>query len=296
MRLLNLCKMELKVSNIKAYLYSHDGQDYANDKWDYGLIKEIFDKYYVDQIRVTELPECDRAFVVIPGPQVAGNEDGLFEELKKISRVVLFINGDENARFDVSKIIHPNIEIWIQYPNEKHGKYNKMPIGVPQHLKDNAPEYKEKEYDVYFGGQITHARRKELAPVMPTLNNSLYGPTKGFSLGDKPKDYYAKLASAKIAPCPSGAAVIDTFRFYEAIELLTLPIADKLDPSMTETKFYMKMFGPEFPVESVDNWNNIQKLIPNLLENYPNNMHIVVSWWIKYKRDLGIKIMRQINA
>jgi hypothetical protein len=144
----------------------------------------------------------------------------LSNELNKLSRVVLFINGDENARFDVSKIKHPNIEIWIQYPHKKHSEYNKMPIGVPQHLKENAPEYKEKEYDVYFGGQITHQRRVELSHVMPTLNNSLYGPTKGFSQGDKPKDYYAKLASAKIAPCPSGAAVIDTFRFFESIELL----------------------------------------------------------------------------
>ena len=281
---------------INAYLYSHDGQDYANDKWDYGLLKEIFDKHGVDQLRVTEIPKADKAFVVIPGPQTAGSEELLSNELNKLSRVVLFINGDENARFDVSKIRHSNIEIWIQYPHEKHDQYNKMPIGVPQHLSDNVPEYKEKEYDVYFGGQVTHSRRKELSLIMPKLKNSLYGPTKGFSLGDTPKDYYAKLASAKIAPCPSGAAVIDTFRFFEAIELLTLPIADKLDPSMTETKFYIKMFGLEFPVESVDNWNNIEKLLPELLENYPNNMHRVVSWWIKYKRDLGIKIMEQINA
>ena len=284
------------MNQIKAYLYSHDGQDYANDKWDYGLLKEIFDKYEVDQIRVTEIPKEDKAFVVIPGPQTAGNEELLSNKLNKLSRVVLFINGDENARFDVSKIKHPNIEIWIQYPHEKHEAYNKMPIGVPQHLKDNVPEYKEKEYDVYFGGQITHARRKELASVMPRLNNSLYGPTKGFSLGDKPKDYYAKLSSAKIAPCPSGAAVIDTFRFFESIELLTLPIADKLDPSMTETKFYKKMFGIKFPVESVDNWNNIEKLLPELLGDYPKNMHRVVAWWIKYKRDLGIKMMEQLNA
>jgi len=284
------------MNQINAYLYSHDGQDYANDKWDYGLLKEIFDKHGVDQTRVTEIPKADKAFVVIPGPQTAGNEELLSNELNKLSRVVLFINGDENARFDVSKIRHSNIEIWIQYPHEKHDQYNKMPIGVPQHLKDNAPEYKEKEYDLYFGGQITHSRRKELALVMPILKNSLYGPTRGFSLGDKPKDYYAKLSSAKIAPCPSGAAVIDTFRFFESIELLTLPIADKLDPSMTETKFYMKMFGPEFPVQSVDNWNNIEKLITELLDNYPNNMHRVVGWWIKYKRDLGIKIMEQLNA
>jgi hypothetical protein len=284
------------MNQINAYLYSHDGKDYASDKWDYGLIKEIFDKYEVNQIKVTNIPEGDKAFVVIPGPQTAGNEDKLSSELSKLSRVVLFINGDENARFDVNKINHPNIEVWIQYPHKKHSAYNKMPIGVPQHLKDNLPEYKEKDYDVYFGGQITHQRRIELSEVMPKLKNSLYGPTKGFSQGDKPKDYYAKLASAKIAPCPSGAAVIDTFRFFESIELLTLPIADTLDPKGIQTDFYKEMFGVYVPFKYVSNWNEIEKLIPRLLDQYPNNMHQVVCWWIKQKRDLGIKIMRQINA
>jgi hypothetical protein len=284
------------MNQYNAYLYSHDGQDYANDKWDYGLLKEIFDKYEVDQIRVTEIPSGDKAFVVIPGPQTAGNEELLSNELNKLSRVVLFINGDENARFDVSKIRHSNIEIWIQYPHEKHSEYNKMPIGVPQHLKDNLPPYKTKEYDVYFGGQITHQRRRELADVMPKLKNSLYKPTAGFSQGDKPKDYYLKLASAKIAPCPSGAAVIDTFRFFEAIELLTLPVADTIDPKGIETKFYAKMFGLPLPFNEVSSWSEIEKLIPTLLNRYPENLHQVVSWWIKYKRDLGIKIMRQINA
>ena len=281
---------------INAYLYSHDGKDYASDKWDYGLIKEIFDKYEINQIKVTKIPESERAFVVIPGPQTAGNENRLSNELSKISRVVLFINGDENARFDVDKITHPNIEIWIQYPHKKHAEYNKMPIGVPQHLKENAPEYKEKKYDVYFGGQITHQRRVELSHVMPTLKNSLYGPTQGFSQGDKPKDYYAKLASAKIAPCPSGAAVIDTFRFFESIELLTLPVADTINPKGIQTDFYKNMFGVNVPFNYVSNWNELNRLVPKLLDQYPNNMHQVVCWWIKQKRDLGIKIMRQINA
>jgi len=284
------------MNQINAYLYSHDGKDYASDKWDYGLIKEIFDKYEVNQTKVTKIPEGEKAFVVIPGPQTAGNEDKLSTEINKLSRVVLFINGDENAKFNVDKIKHPNIEIWIQYPHRRHSEYNKLPIGSPQHLKNNLPKYKEKEYDVYFGGQITHQRRIELSNVMPTLKNSLYGPTEGFSQGDKPKDYYDKLASAKIAPCPSGAAVIDTFRFFESIELLTLPIADTLDSKGIQTDFYKNMFGVNVPFNYVSNWNELNKLVPKLLDQYPNNMHQVVCWWIKQKRDLGIKIMRQINA
>jgi hypothetical protein len=284
------------MNQINAYIYSHDGKDYASDKWDYGLLKEIFDKYEVNQVKVTKIPEGEKAFVVVPGPQTAGNEDKLSNELNKLSKVVLFINGDESATFDIDRINHANIDIWVQYPHKNHSQYNKMPIGVPQHFKDNAPKYKEKDLDVYFGGQITHQRRVELSHVMPTLKNSMYGPTEGFSQGDKPKDYYVKLASAKITPCPSGSQVIDTFRFFEAIELLTLPIADTIDPKGIQTDFYKEMFGINVPFKYVSNWNEIEKLIPKLLDQYPNNMHKVVCWWIKQKRDIGIKIMRQINA
>jgi hypothetical protein len=281
---------------IKAYLYSHDGQDYANDKWDYGLLKEIFDKYKIDQIRVTEISKEYRAFVVVPGPQNLGHEEEVNAQIQNLSRVVLFITGDEEGMFDITKINHPNAEIWIQYPHKKHKAYNKLPIGVPQHLKKLVPEYPSKDNDLYFGGQITHPRRQQLAKAIQTMPNALFKPTAGFAQGDKPIDYYRTLASAKIAPIPSGAVVIDSFRFYESIEMLCLPITDTIDPSGNSIDFYNYLFGYDIPVTYVSNWSELHKLAPELLNEYPKNMHKVVAWWIKYKRDLGIKIMEQVNA
>ena len=281
---------------INAYLYSHDGQDYANDKWDYGLLKEIFDKYSVEQIKVNSLPNTDRAFVVVPGPQNLGHEEDIYKELQKIGRLVLFIMGDEESRFDISKISHPNADIWIQYPHKKHKKYNKLPLGAPQHLKNSVPEYTDKKYDVYFGGQITHSRRQQLSDAMKTLSNTLFKPTKGFAQGDHPKDYYANLASAKIAPSPSGAVVIESFRFYEALEMLCLPIVDSVDPQGNVIKYYDFVFEGATPIKLIKNWHSLRNIVPELLNNYPQNMHDAVCWWIKYKRDLGIRIMRQINA
>jgi hypothetical protein len=280
---------------IKTYLYSFNEQDCAADKWDYGLLKEIFDKYKVDQIKVTQIPEVDRGFVVVPGPQNLGHEAKVNNEIKKLSRVVLFITGDEEGVFDISKINHPNAEIWIQYPHEKHNIYNKIPVGVPQHLKKLVPNYPSKDNDLYFGGQITHPRREQLANAIKDMPNALFKPTEGFAQGDKPLDYYRTLASAKIAPAPSGAVVIDSFRFFEAIEMLCLPIADRVDAKGNTIEFYQDVFGYEIPVSHVSDWSELDRLTPELLEQYPNNMHRVVSWWIKYKRDLGIKIMRQIN-
>ena len=280
---------------INAYLYSFNEQDCAADKWDYVLLKEVFDKYEVDQIKVDSIPKVDRGFVVVPGPQNIGHEEEVDIQIQNISRLVLFITGDEEGKFDISKIGHPNAEIWIQYPHEQHKDYNKLPIGVPQHLKKFAPEYPSKDNDLYFGGQITHSRRKQLAKVMSTLPNALFRPTAGFAQGDKPIDYYRILASCKIAPAPSGAVVIDSFRFFEAIEMLCLPIADRIDPKGNSLDFYNYLFGYDIPVEHVSNWSELNKLVPELLNQYPKNMHRVVAWWLKYKRDLGIKIMRQIN-
>jgi hypothetical protein len=281
---------------INAYLYSVKEEDCASDKWDYGLIKEIFNKNNIKPVKTTSLPKTEIAFVVIPGPQNVDHEEIISNELNNINRVVLFITGDESATFDVDKIIHNNIEIWIQYPHQKHEKYNKLPVGVPQHLKNNLPEYQDKSYDVFFAGQITHQRRQELSKVMPTVQNSFYEPTNGFAQGLKPKIYYDKMFLSKIVPCPSGAEVIDSFRFYEAIEMLCLPVGDKIDSKGKETNFYNFVFNEDFPIETTNNWKNIKKMIPELLNNYPKNMHQVVCWWIKYKRDLSIKIMEQINA
>ena len=137
------------------------------------------------QIVVSSIPKDDRAFVVIPGQGNAGNEEQINKELANLNRAVLFITGDECALFNTNSIKHPNISIWVQYPHQKHEKYNRFFIGVPQHLKNNLPNYPIKEYDIYFGGQITHQRRQELAKVMPAMKNALYCPTEGFAQGDQ---------------------------------------------------------------------------------------------------------------
>jgi len=280
---------------INAYLYSINPLDSADGKWDYGLLKQTFDRNHIEQVTVKQIPNDERAFVVIPGQGNAGKEDRISEELKNLGRVVLFITGDEGAHFNVDKISHPNIEIWIQYPHKKHEKYNRFFIGVPQHLKQNLPAYPSKKYDVCFGGQITHQRRKQLAEAMPSLQNALYRPTEGFAQGDTPKDYYQHLSTARIAPCPAGAQVVDTFRFYEAIEMLALPIGDLIDSKGIENDYFHYVYQADTPIVKVKDWNTLSSIVPELIDQYPANMHKVVCWWIKYKRDFSIKIMEQVN-
>jgi len=279
----------------KVYIFSTDPLDSANGKWDYGLLKEAFNRNRVEEILVTCIPKDDRAFVVIPGQGNAGSEEQINKELANLNRVVLFITGDEQGLFNVDAIKHPNISIWIQYPHQKHEKYNRFFIGVPQHLKNNLPDYSIKDYDIYFGGQITHQRRQELAKAMSAVKNALYCPTEGFAQGDPPQEYYRKLASAKVAPSPSGAQVIDSFRFFEAIEMLTLPIGDRKDPKGREINFYDYVYGKNVPIELTYDWNELPNIFEKLMNDYPANLHRAVCWWLKYKRDFSFKIMRHLN-
>ena len=126
-----------------------------------------------------------------------------------------------------------------------------------------------------------------------SISNCLYNPTDGFAQGYSPKEYYEKMSLARIAPCPAGAVVIDSFRLFEAIEMLCLPVGDLVD-SKNKTFDFFKYVAGENPIEKIENWNNLPDILPKLLQEYPNNMHQVVSWWIKYKRDLGTKIMRDV--
>lgn len=277
-----------------AYLLSPDGINYPDHKADFGLLKETFSKNNVDIVSVESIPDTDRAFVVIPGYDGHGKEDLINNEIAKIGRVVLFITSDEAGFFDVDKIAHPNIEIWVQSPFEKHSAYNKFPIGAPSFLKENLPEYGDKVNDVFFSGQITHCRRREVDSVMPSIPNALYNPTSGFMQGYSQKEYYKHMSESRVVPAPAGNVTIDSFRFYEAIEMLALPLADGINSKNEYVKFWELMFS-DMPTNIVYDWKTLPKILPDLLSNYPANMHKMVSWWLMYKRDFSKKIMEQLN-
>jgi hypothetical protein len=78
--------------------------------------------------------------------------------------------------------------------------------------------------------------------------------------------------------------------------MLCLPIGDKLNSKMQNTDFFNFVFGDQNLIRSVDNWQHFYNLLPHLLNIYQSEMHKIVCWWIKYKRDLSIEVMRQVNA
>ena len=283
------------MSAVKAYLLSVGDRAFASHKDDFGFLKETFVKNKIEIIETLSLPETDKSFVVLSGSDLTGLEVYMSEKLKPIKKIVLFITSDECGTFDVKKIKHPDIKIWKQYPYPKHEKYFKMPLGAPIMLSQNLPEYSQKEIDLFFAGQITHQRRQELGVAMRSLNTDNYLPTAGFMQGLPTKDYYEKVVKTKVVPAPAGSATIDSFRFYEALELLAMPIADTKNSSGKEFDYWDYVFEQSVPFPKTNDWNALLPMVEEIVSEYPANMHRVVAWWIKHKRDFSNKIMEQIN-
>ena len=288
--------------NMNAYLLSLDQDSNVADQWDFGFIKDFLTSNNLVIREVDKLPKIDKAIVCIPARHHAGLEQQIDVELNKIGHVVLFLLGDEEAAFDIDVIKHNSIHIWVQNPHMgKHDAYNRIGTGYPQHMKANLPSECVKTTDIYFSGQVTHRRRLELMEVLLAMKSKAkysvtFNSTKGFTQGDKPKTYYAKMMSARIAPAPSGAVIPDSFRLFEALECMCVVVADQKTPDDKVMEYWDWLFKDITPFPKVNDWNVLKVIAGEVLKDYPRNLHHQTVWWIKYKRDFAIKVMGQLNG
>lgn len=291
----------------KAYLLSLNTEANIAEQWDYGFLKSFIEgkmwkptnwKPFTVQF-CDKLPCTDRAIVVIPARHHKGLETLVDAQLKHIDRVVLFLMGDEEADFDIAKLSHENMSIWVQNPHVgKHDQYNKLGTGYPQHMTMYMPKEIHKQTDIFFAGQITHQRREELADIL--LNYELGDTTvklvrtKGFTQGVPKEQYYEHMCDARIAPCPSGAVIPDSFRLFEALECMAIPVADEKLPSGEVQHYWDWLFGRTTPFPKATTWLALYDIVPNTLANYSELVQAQTAWYIKYKRDFAYKVLQEL--
>lgn len=293
------------MSQYKAYILALNKDAHLTEQWDYGILKDLLEGNLwkpnnwqdFDIKEVDYLPKCDTALVAIAARHHAGYEETINDELSKIDNVVLFLMGDEEADFDVEKLRKDNIHVWVQNPHIGiHDDYNKIGTGYPQHIHSNLPDSLDKEISIFFAGQITHDRRTELIDALDTVElTQRIIKTEGFTQGMKPKEYYKYLSSADFAPCPSGAVIPDSFRLFEALECMAIPIADNKTPDGEVLSYWDWLFNEITPFPTVSNWFALDEIIENT-EDITAFMHKQTAWWIKWKRNFAYKVMEQLNV
>lgn len=272
--------------------------------WDYGFLDDYINgrlwKTYgwVDykQHEVGELPKDDKAIVIVPARHHAGLEDQINEQLQNINQVVLFLMGDEEASFDATKIVHNNIHIWVQNAHPgKHDGYDRLGTGYPQAIRqlDGTPYYKD--LDVYFSGQITHKNRINMWDRLKDYPSSVINRTNGFTQGVTPKEYYGYMARAKVVPSPAGAVIPDSFRTYEALECMAIPVADDRNSQRTIDNYWNWLLDIDAPFPKIKDVNFWRLEVNNAVSNYNELVQKQTAWWINYKRDFAYKIKEQLQ-
>lgn len=241
----------------------------------------------------TGMPQVDGAVVIIHGGHEKDIVDQINQDIKSLQWVVLIGMGDEESEFPYNGLRHPNKKLWIQSPIPgKHTYADRYHLfgymwDCKKYLK-----HSPRILNWFFSGQVTHARRWELAEQLRKLPNGKLVETQGFSQGLPSAEYFNLMSQSKIVLCPTGPACPDSFRFVEALEYGCIPIVDerpswKIDypAGFWDTIFPAEKFGVRpFPV--IDDW---EKFLPTgisaILDNYDDVQKGCVEWWRAYKQE-----------
>lgn len=254
--------------------------------WDQALLEDIF-----KDSRFTHDMESEGSIYVVSGEYTNAKE--VNEIIKKWKWVILIVTSDEQSRFAVEKIRHPNIRVWIMYPKQgRHDDYDRLPLGYTPHTRENL-ELVDKDLDFFFSGQVTHKRREECVKHLSNVENGLVCETEGFTQGLEPKEYIGYMNRAKTAPAPSGPVCADSFRCYEALEAGAVPIADNRSLAGDRNYFKYLFENPAFP--TLDHYQSLPGYIEDQVKEYPAKNNRVQAWWLRYKKQLKQRIIDQVT-
>lgn len=255
----------------------------ATGYWDHEFIKDIFE----------DIPETDRQVVVIPGAYQWDVIDKINERLAEFKKILVIVTSDEESKFNVNKLDHPDMIVYSQYGNGGL----MFPLGYSPGTRDylKGLGIQDKTLNWFFAGQITHSRRQMLAQQLRKMDKGFLLETDGFAKGLTKPDYISLLSTAKTVPCSPGPISVDSFRLYEALEAGCVPIADDVSPLVSyRLNYWRKLFGGEgFP--TFINYDDLPDLINRAVE-YPNMNNKVLAWWINKKYQFKEVLKQQLGV
>ena len=274
--------------------------------WDMDLIEQWLDEDYFAHHEVIGKEQArgvftysDGAIVVLPARYHSADVDSLNELFSTKEWIFLILVGDEAETFPSQLVRHRNKIIYQQTPHQgAHINVDQfIPLGPSKGTRQAISAARNStdvpELDWFMSGQNTHIRRKlcfeslgKIAEFTQTDHKFNLLETEGFTQGFEHGEYLKLMANTKVAPCPSGVAVVDSFRLYEALESGALPIADGQDPKGGSAGWWPFLFGemPPFPI--VTDWGDLKGHIDRAVSTFPKPQNESFAWWQLTKRNL----------
>lgn len=283
------------------------------DHWDQAMLEDVFSRdmwhpAYANKFKHFEY-DHDLGFaenltggiIVIAARHHVEYIHQINKDINKLEWCILILIGDEEQTFPVEKIKHPNCKIYIMLPHLGKNKNvdRFIPNGYPPQAKmigKFTKEAMERPLNWFFAGQNTHERRTQCIEQLRTMAEGYLVETKGFTQGLPHEEYYRNLVSAKIAPCPSGAVIPDSFRLYEALEAGCLPIVDGYGPQSKDMHYWEYLFGEfNLPFPILYDWIDLVGTLQYHVDTYPIMANKAFSWWQNLKRKIVYDLEDDIN-
>jgi hypothetical protein len=224
------------------------------------------------------------AIVVVHGGREIGGLEKLQRDIDQLNWCLLIFLGDEEASFPAELVQHENMIVWVQEPLPgKHDFAKRFMVNGYGHEHNRYLVKCEKDLDWFYGGQVTHERRRA---VVDALRNVDWGgfiiETRGYHQGISLQEYYRCLCRAKVVPCPSGPFSPDAARIWDTLECGGIPILDDVSPARTEPGFWAYTLG-EHPMPVVTDWSTLPALIESMKrENFERLAGECQVWWFHY--------------
>jgi hypothetical protein len=147
----------------------------------------------------------------------------------------------------------------------------------------------------FLGNQKASSRPEMLRALREIKPQFVYAYQAGVAGAQQmPRpEYHALLDDTVFAPCPMGNAMLETWRFYEALEAGCIPIVEAR-PWM---HYYERLLGPH-PIPTVYRWSQARSLI-HALSKDPEPLKVlqrrIASWWAQCKQSNQMRINQFIK-
>lgn len=206
--------------------------------------------------------------------------------IAKLKWCLIILTENENCNNFYKMIKHSNCKIWLQTPGSADEADYFLPFGYPVIIEgcDN----KDRKYDWFFSGQVTHETRVKCVKVLRGIENGKLVETGGFNQGLPHLEYIEYMRDSKVVPCPGGVATQDTFRIYEALESGCVPVVSK-------GYIWSKIFE-EVPFPVIDSWEELPAAMKQITDNWEAKQLEVIKWWADYKLKVREDFLMQLSS
>ena len=148
----------------------------------------------------------------------------------------------------------------------------------------------DRPYPWAFSGSPVSTRASMIKSfsAVPGGLQRLYSPEKGDSPPFSHAEFMDILASSSFCPAPMGNVMLESWRFYEALEAGAIPIVEK----RLGFDYYQNLLGPN-PVPAFRSWKQASLFVADILKSPERLTELqleVMAWWRDYKTGLPSQV------